>query len=84
MLTPQGAGSSETDIEYFFSDADRLREHKGKCFNTVADRDTVNDLSKEAFATHIVKAQKSIIDFSRFTHLLERIEKVIDHYNSIK
>ena len=84
VLTPQGAGSSETDIEYFFSDADRLREHKGKRFNTIADRDKVNDLSKEAFATHIVKAQKGIIDFSRFTHLLERIEKVIDHYNSIK
>ncbi|HHE5680256.1 TPA: ribonuclease H, partial [Citrobacter freundii] len=63
VLTPQGAGSSEADIEYFFSDADRLREHKGKRFNTVADRDKVNGLSKEAFATHIVRRRKVLLIF---------------------
>lgn len=84
VLTPQAAGVPETDIEYFFSDVDRLRPYKGKHFNTFVDRDKENDLSKEAFATHIVKAQKGIIDFSRFTNLLERLEKVIDHYNLIK
>lgn len=52
--SPQVEGCPETDIEYFFSNVDRLKQHKGKCFNTVADRDPSNDLSKEAFATHIV------------------------------
>ncbi|HEC0614336.1 retron Ec67 family RNA-directed DNA polymerase/endonuclease [Enterobacter hormaechei] len=84
VLTPQVEGCPETDIEYFFSNVDRLKQHKGKCFNTVADRDPSNDLSKEAFATHIVNAHKNDIDFSRFTSLLERLEKVIDHYNLIK
>ncbi|MDW5511900.1 retron Ec67 family RNA-directed DNA polymerase/endonuclease [Serratia proteamaculans] len=84
VLTPQTAGSPETDIEYFFKDVDRLRQYKGKYFNTVANRDPKNDLSKEAFATHIVNTYKNSIDFSGFTILLERLEKVIDHYNSIK
>lgn len=84
VLTPQAAGSPETDSEYFFTDNDRLREHNGRRFNTVADRNKDHDLSKEVFATHIVKAQKGSIDFSRFAPLLERIVKVIDHYDSIK
>lgn len=84
VLTPQAEGSPETDIEYFFNDVDRLRQYKGKYFNTVANRDPTNDLSKEAFATHIVNAHKNNIDFLRFTNLLERLEKVIDHYNLIK
>ncbi|MGX8954468.1 hypothetical protein ACWWJM_22780, partial [Enterobacter hormaechei] len=75
---------SKSSIYSTKPNVDRLKQHKGKCFNTVADRDPSNDLSKEAFATHIVNAHKNDIDFSRFTSLLERLEKVIDHYNLIK
>ncbi|MBM5027484.1 RNA-directed DNA polymerase [Vibrio parahaemolyticus] len=84
VLTPKENGYDGTDIEHFFVEKDRLRKHKGKCFNTVADRDSENDLSKDAFANHIVHARKHEIDFSRFNTLLERIVKVIEHYDSIK
>ncbi|MHA3720464.1 retron Ec67 family RNA-directed DNA polymerase/endonuclease [Yersinia enterocolitica] len=84
VLTPQIKGYAETDIEHFFTDTDRLRPHKGKVFNTASKRDPDNDLSKESFATHIVHAKKHDIDFSGFTSLLERLEKVINHYDTVK
>lgn len=83
ILTPQSPAKEETDIEYFFTDNDRLRVYKGKCFNTISNRDPVNDLSKEAFATHIVHKNKNAVDFSNFTGILDRIDKVISHYGSI-
>lgn len=84
VLTPQVKGYTGTDIEHFFKDADRLRPHKGKFFNTVSKRDHDNDLSKESFATHIVHAHKHEIDFSGFTSLLERLVKVINHFDTVK
>ncbi|MDE9465115.1 retron Ec67 family RNA-directed DNA polymerase/endonuclease [Xenorhabdus bovienii] len=84
VLTPQVVGYAETDIEHFFKDRDRLKLYKGKFFNTVSKRDPDKDLSKEAFATHIVHAQKHNIDFNGFISLLERLVKVIDHYDSVK
>lgn len=84
VLTPQAKGYSETDIEHFFKDKDRLRQYKGKSFNTVLLRDPNNDLSKEAFSKHIIHANKHDIDFSGFTSLLERLVKVIEHFNSLK
>ena len=84
ILTPMVKGAATTDIEFFFKDTDRLRVHKGKIFNTVAKRDPEIDLSKEAFATHIVHAQKNVIDFKDFEPLLDRIKKVIKHYNKLK
>lgn len=84
VLTPQVKGYKETDIEHFFKDLDRLRSYKGKSFNTISERDPLNDLSKEAFSTHIVHAQKHNIDFSGFKSLLQRLVKVIEHYDSIK
>ncbi|WP_150912797.1 retron Ec67 family RNA-directed DNA polymerase/endonuclease [Marinobacter halotolerans] len=84
ILTPQTSSLGETDIEYFFKDKDRLRQHNGKSFNTVKKRDEAKDLSKAAFAQHIVKSQKKSIDFSDFTLLLDRIVAVQNHYDSIK
>ncbi|MFT5297094.1 MAG: RNA-directed DNA polymerase [Colwellia sp.] len=84
VLTPLGANSCPTDIEYFFKDIDRLKKYKGKCFNTVALRDGDTDLSKDAFAKQIIKAQKNVIDFNDFPPLLERIVKAINHYDTIK
>lgn len=84
VLTPQFPGFNGTDIEHFFTDKDRLRTYKGLCFNTVLKRDPDKDLSKDAFATHIVLAKKNEIDFDGFKSLLDRLVKVIKHYNSIK
>ncbi|WP_231293127.1 hypothetical protein [Serratia symbiotica] len=84
IVTPMAKGSTTTDIEFFFKDTDRLRAYKGKAFNTVANRNPELNLSKEAFATHIVHAQKNVIDFTNFKPLLDRIKKVIRHYNKIK
>ena len=84
VLTPQVNEGTKTDIEYFFKDKDRLRLHKGKSFNTVLNRDLKKDLSKEAFSTHIVHANKHDIDFSEFKSLLERLVKIIDHYDLVK
>jgi RNA-directed DNA polymerase len=85
VFTPLGTADSETDIEYFFDDATRLKHHSnGLCFNTVANRDKNNDLGKEAFANQIVKTQKTHINFDGFKPLLDRVVKVINHYDSIK
>lgn len=84
VLTPLGANDCPTDIEHFFTNYDRLRNHNGKCFNTIELRNLETDLSKDAFATHIVKRYKKQIDFSGFSKVLERLTKVINHYNSIK
>lgn len=84
VLTPLGVGDARTDIECLFDDTTRLKNHNGKCFNTVALRDKKRDLSKESFANNIVKAQKNSIVFDGLKPLLNRIVKAIEHYDSIK
>ena len=84
ILTPLGKADCQTDIEYLFKDKDRLKTFKGKCFNTVAKRDEKTDLSKDAFAKNIVKAQKSQVDFSGFHTLLSRCSAVIEHFEKSK
>jgi hypothetical protein len=86
IFTPLGTTTGcETDIEYFFDDTTRLKKHtNGLTFNTVANRDPKTDLSKDVFANHIVKAQKNNINFDGFKPMLERIVKVINHFDSIK
>lgn len=81
VMTPKGIKDCDTDIEYFFTDKDRLREHSKKCFNTVAKRNADKDLSKDAFATHIIKAQKKNINFNGLKPLLDRIMMAIEHYD---
>lgn len=83
VLTCLFLGSSSSDIEMLFQDSDRLRVYKGKCFNTLDKRDSSKDLSKEAFATHIVAAQKNTVNFDGFKGLLDRVNNVINHYESI-
>lgn len=85
MFTPRPNGIADTDIEYFFDDKTRLIKHpNGKCFNTVANRDEKNDLSKDAFANNIVKEHKSKIDFNGFNPLLDRMVQIITNYNKLK
>ena len=84
VLTPLGSQGEETDIEHLFDGATRLIQHNGKCFNTEDKRDNKTDLSKEAFANHIIKAQKGSVNFNGLKPLLDRITATITHYNSIK
>lgn len=85
VFTPRGAQDEDTDIEYFFGDDARLRKHtNGMFFNTVQNRDPLKDLSKEVFATQIIKAQKKHINFNGLIPLLDRIVNVINHYDSVK
>ncbi len=84
VLTPLNTTGGNTDVEYLFDDATRLKQHNKKCFNTVAKRKDETDLSKDAFATHIIKAQKGSINFNGLKPLLDRIVAAITHYNSIK
>ncbi|WP_281547062.1 retron Ec67 family RNA-directed DNA polymerase/endonuclease [Pseudoalteromonas sp. PAR1] len=85
IFTPRGANDEETDIEYFFGDDARLKKHtNGLFFNSVSKRDPSKDLSKEAFANHIIKSQKKYINFDGLIPLLDRIVKAINHYKSIR
>lgn len=84
VLTPLSATKEATDIESLFDDATLLKQHNGKCFNTADKRDDKTDLSKDAFAKHIVKAQKSTNNFNGFKALLDRMVSAITHYDSIK
>lgn len=84
VLTPLNLNGEPTDIESLFDDATRLKQHKGKCFNTADKRDEKNDLSKDAFAKHIINAQKKTLNFNRLKPLLDRIVMAITHYDSIK
>ncbi|EAZ97067.1 retron Ec67 family RNA-directed DNA polymerase/endonuclease [Marinobacter sp. ELB17] len=85
VFTPLTHEGKETDIEYFFNDKARLIKHSnGKCYNTVKNRDAKKDLSKDAFATHIIKENKKSIDFEGLKPLLNSIVNVINHYEKIK
>jgi len=84
VLTPLSPTGGNTDIEYFFDDETRLKQHSGKCFNTVGKRNDKADLCKDAFAKHIIKAQKGSINFDGLKPLLDRIISAIQHYDSIK
>lgn len=76
VFTPLSTSEKDTDIEYFFDSKTRLMQYNGKCFNT--------GLSKEAFATHIIKAQKKSVNFNGLKPLLDSIVSVIKHYDTIK
>ena len=84
VLTPLNAKNGNTDIESLFNDAIRLKQHNGKCFNTIDRRDETVDLSKEAFANHIINAQKNTLNFDTLKPLLDRAVSAISHYDSIK
>jgi 5S rRNA maturation endonuclease (ribonuclease M5) len=83
IFTPLINGAEKTDIDFFFDDKTRLIKHaNGKFFNTVKDRDSAKDLSKDSFATHIIKEHKSSIDFTGLKPLLDSMVSVINHYKN--
>jgi len=84
LLTPLANNDEPTDIEYFFDDVTRMEKHNGKPFNTVENRNTTTDLSKEAFAKHIIKAKKNTTNFDGLKPILTRVVQIIEHYDNIK
>lgn len=84
VLTPLGNKDNQTDIEYFFGDDARKYIYKNKCFNSVDKRNEKTDLSKDAFANHIVKGKKNEINFNGLKPLLSRVNQAIEHFNLIK
>jgi retron-type reverse transcriptase len=84
VMTPLLGGGLFSDIEAFFTDNDRLIPYHGKCFNTMKNRVDGKDLSKDAFANHIISAQKSKINFDGLKPLLDRVVLAIEHYDSLK
>lgn len=81
VKTPEN-GSKNTCIEDMFPK--KWRDHKinGKKLNTASKIDPTKDLSKEAFAKSVVKANAEKINFSGFDPLLERICKAIQHHSA--
>lgn len=79
VKTPEN-GSKNTCIEDMFPKKWRDYKINGKKLNTASKIDPTKDLSKEAFAKSVVKANADQIDFSGFDPLLERIEKAIQHH----
>ncbi|MCW4589547.1 MULTISPECIES: retron Ec67 family RNA-directed DNA polymerase/endonuclease [Acetobacteraceae] len=79
VKTPED-GSKNTCIEDMFPKEWREYKINGKKLNTASKIDPSKDLSKEAFAKSVVKANADKIDFSGFDPLLERICKAVQHY----
>lgn len=79
VKTPEN-GSNDTCIEDLFPNKWRNYKVNGKQLNTASKIDPSKDLSKEAFAKSVIKANADKIDFSGFDPLLERIYKAIQHH----
>lgn len=79
VKTPENL-SNDTCIEDLFPKKWKNYKIKGKKLNTASKIDPSKDLSKEAFAKSVIKANADKIDFSGFDPLLERICKVLQHH----
>lgn len=84
VTIPIGNTAKETAIEDLFKHETLREELSGKKFNKNNSYNKETEYGKEYFAKKVVLAKKASIDFSGFNELLERIEKCIDHYHSIK
>ncbi|NVJ65365.1 MAG: RNA-directed DNA polymerase [Gammaproteobacteria bacterium] len=84
VLTPISATAKKTDMESLFDDKTRLIKYDNKCFNTIDKRDEDKDLSKDSFSRHVIKNQKTSINFDGYRPLLDRLNKVIEHYDKLK
>lgn len=83
VLTPLGAAKS-TAIEDLFTRSKLDEIVSGKKFNPAKEIDKDKEYGKEIFANKVVLAKKGSIDFSGFCPILDRIVKVLEHYESIK
>jgi retron-type reverse transcriptase len=80
VKTPEAPPDGESCIEDLFPEEILNEPLKGKTFNPKAKIDPEKDYSKEVFANSVVKPKAASIDFSGFDPLLDRIQKVLEHY----
>jgi RNA-directed DNA polymerase len=84
VLTPLNNSGDDTAIEDLFDHQTRQIKVAEKSFNPNKDINRSTEYGKEIFAQKVIQAQKNTINFNGFKPLLNRIVKVIEHYNSIK
>jgi RNA-directed DNA polymerase len=83
VLTPLN-NDKDTMVEDLFDQSTWTTKVDKKSFNPDDNRDNLKEFGKEVFAQKVVKALKSKADFDGFKPLLDRVVKVINHYDSIK
>lgn len=81
ILTPQ-INNGDSAIEDFFDQATLNTPIDGRKFDPKNEADTKTTYGKYTFATKVVKAKKAKISFDKFNPILEKIVKVIKHYQN--
>ena len=81
VKTPEN-GKKPSCIEDLFPKALLATKLNEKKFNPASKIDPTAEYGKEVFAKSVVKANAGTIDFSGFDPLLDRIVKVIQHYQN--
>lgn len=84
VLTPITKINKETEIEDLFDCSTRKIQISGKTFNPSDVINNYTEYGKEVFAKKVVQTQKGSINFNGFKPLLDRIDSVINHYDSIE
>lgn len=82
VLTPLN-GKADAAIEDLFDDDTRSKRISGKSFNPKNSIDPSSEYGKEVFSKKVILANKADISFDGFKLILDRIVKVINHYQSI-
>jgi retron-type reverse transcriptase len=75
---------NDTEIEDFFDKPTRDTLVAGKTFNPKKNFDKTKEYGKEIFASKVVRANKSSINFDGFKPILDRITQAIEHYDTLK
>ncbi|GAC30306.1 retron Ec67 family RNA-directed DNA polymerase/endonuclease [Brumicola pallidula] len=83
ILTPLKAGGKDSAMEDLFDKATLARKVGGKTFSTAEHFDNAKHYGKHIFSTKIVRSDKNNINFDKFNHLFEEVEKVIQHYETL-
>ncbi|RBB35983.1 hypothetical protein DPV79_26930 [Burkholderia reimsis] len=79
--TPFGPKKKQTAIEDFFDEHTLATQLNGKTFNRSNKSDDSDKFyGKGAFARDVVAKQANTIDFTKFRAILDRVMKVLDHY----
>lgn len=79
--TPLTTSSKTSVIEDFFQDSVLATKLNGKTFSISNKMDSKNHYGKHVFAEQVIKKNRSKIDFSRFTPILERLSQVISTHS---
>lgn len=84
VKVPEGSPAASADMEDLFDPALLSTLVDGKPFDRKKDHGDGTAYGKVIFAEKVVRPNWSTIDFSKFFELLERINKCIVHYSTVK